>query len=57
MVRTMRGAGVADIRSEIALMNLSGVSEIILQVGGNDVSRKRDLEVIAEDISPKLLRT
>ena len=51
MVRTMRGAGVADIRSEIALMNLSGVSEIILQVGGNDVSRKRDLEVIAEDFA------
>ena len=50
-IRTMSGAGVSDIRQEISSMNLSEISEIIVQVGGNDVSRNRNMDAIKEDFA------
>ena len=45
----MSGAEVSTIRNEIAITNLDDIKEIIIQAGGNDVSRGRDLEAIEED--------
>ena len=50
-VRTMSGAGVLDIRQEISSMDLSEISDIIIQVGGNDVSRNRNMDAIKEDFA------
>ena len=49
-VRTMRGAKTYDVRAAIEKTNLSGVKNVILQVGGNDASENRDPEAIENDL-------
>ena len=50
-VRTMRGAGVSRVRTKIENTELCDIKNIILQVGGNDVSSQRDLEAVEEDFT------
>ena len=42
----MRGAETSDVRQKIRDMDLSGSKNVILQVGGNDASNKRDPEAV-----------
>ena len=55
-VRTMRGAGVLRVRTRIENTELCDVKNIVLQVGGNDISDRRDggkgdLEACEEDFT------
>ena len=55
-MRTMRGAGVSRVRKRIENTELLDVKNIVLQVGGNDISDKRDggkrdLEACEEDFT------
>ena len=54
-VRTMSGAGVSDIRQEISFMDLSEISEIIVQVGGM-MSAEIEIWMSLKKISLKLFR-
>ena len=42
----MKGAETSDVREKIRDMDLSGIKNVILQVGGNDASNKRDPEAV-----------
>ena len=42
----MKGAETSDVREKISRMDLSGFKNVILQVGGNDASNKRDPEAV-----------
>ena len=55
IVRSFSGAQVSDIRDEIRNFNLTGLREIIIQAGGNDVDNKRDLETIENDFAEIIL--
>ena len=47
----MRSAGVSRVRAKIENTELRDIKNIILQVGGNDVSSKMDLEAVEEDFT------
>ncbi|CAC5360246.1 unnamed protein product [Mytilus coruscus] len=48
-IRTFRGANINRITSEIMKMNLTTYKNIILQVGGNDISAGKSLKELEED--------
>ncbi|VDI54060.1 Hypothetical predicted protein [Mytilus galloprovincialis] len=48
-IRTFRGANIDRITSEIMKMNLRTYKNIILQVGGNDISAGHSLKELEED--------
>ncbi|CAC5395511.1 unnamed protein product [Mytilus coruscus] len=48
-IRTFRGANIDRITSEIMKMNLRIYKNIILQVGGNDISAGKSLKEVEED--------
>ena len=48
-VRTFRGANVSDIRQQIQHLDFTNFETIIIQVGGNDASSNRDLELVEEE--------
>ena len=50
-VRTMRGACVSDVRQTIETLDLTGLQNVIIQAGGNDLSNKRNPEAIKDDFA------
>ena len=46
----MSGATTSDVRAKIDSMDLSEIENVILQVGGNDASNKRDRKALEIDL-------
>ena len=49
-VMKMSGATTSDVRAKIDSMDLSEIENVILQVGGNDASNKRDRKAVEIDL-------